>query len=322
MPSGTIGAQIVGPSAAAVVDGIVRAEAAGIPAVWLTTGGTAPDALTLLAAAAVRTERILLGTAITPSYPRHPLVTVQQTLALASLMPGRFRLGVGPSHKPTIEGMYGIRFERPLAHFRAYLRVLKGMLQEGAADLDDAGIVARARLAGPAPNVPVMGSALQRRSFVLCGAEADGAITWLCPAAYVRDVALPALREGASRAARPAPPLIMHVPVCVSTDAAAVREAVRRNYGGYLRTISYPAMLAGAGFPEALEGQWSDAMVDAVVVHGAEDVVAARLRELLAMGADEIIASPVALGEDAGAAVERTLALIAALAGNATPTGR
>lgn len=322
MGNGIIGAQITGPSAAAVVDGIVRAEQAGIPAVWLTTGGAAPDGLTVFAAAAARTERILMGTAITPTFPRHPLVTVQQTLALASLAPGRFRLGVGPSHKPAMEGMFGLPFERPLAHFRAYLRVLKGMLQEGAADLDEAGIVAHARLAGPAPNVPVMGSALQPRSFRLCGAEADGAITWLCPAAYVRDVALPQLRAGAERARRPAPPLVMHVPVCVSTEVDAVREAVRRNYGGYLRTISYPAMLAGAGFPEALQGEWTEGMIDAVVVHGAEEQVAGRLRDLLALGADEIIVSPVSLGEDGGVSVQRTLDLVAALAGAAAPTGR
>ena len=84
-----IGLHVVGRTAAEVVDGIVRAEERGIPAAWLTTGGVAPDGLTLLAAAAVRTERILLGTSITPTYPRHPLVMAQQSLAVAQLAPGR-----------------------------------------------------------------------------------------------------------------------------------------------------------------------------------------------------------------------------------------
>lgn len=319
MASGTIGVHVVAPDAARVVDGIVRAEALGIPAVWLTTGGTAPDGLTVLAAAAARTSRVLLGTSIIPTFPRHPIVTVQQSLALAALAPGRFRLGVGPSHKPTIEGMYGIPFRRPLAHLRAYLRVLKGLLQEGAADVAEAGITAHARLAGAPPGVPVMASALQRRSFELCGELADGTITWICPAAYVRDVALPALRAGAERAGRPVPPLIMHVPVCVLEDAAAVREAVRRTYAGYLRTISYPAMLASAGFPEAREGQWSDAMIDAVVLHGTKDTVAARLRALFDLGVAEVIASPVAAGPDPTATVERTLRLLADVAGATSP---
>ncbi len=308
-----IGAQIVARDAAGIVDGIVHAEELGIPAVWLTTGGTAPDGLTVFAAAAMRTSRVLMGTAITPTFPRHPISVVQQAVALASLAPGRFRLGVGPSHKPAMEGTFGIPFERPLAHLRAYLAVLKGLLQQGAADVDQAGIVAHARLAGPPPGIPVMASALQKRSFTLCGELADGAITWLCPAAYVRDVALPALRAGAERANRQSPPLVMHVPVCVSDDPAAVRETVRAQYAGYLRTISYPAMLAASGFPEALQGEWSDQMIDAVIVHGSENAVGERLRGLLAMGADEIIASPLAAGPDGAATIERSLRLVGEL---------
>lgn len=314
MPQGTIGVHAVARDAAGVVDGIVRAEQLGIPAVWLTTGGTAPDGLTVIAAAAMRTERVLFGTSIIPTYPRHPLVTAQQAVAIASLAPGRLRLGVGPSHKPTIEAMFGIPFKRPLAHLRAYLQVLKRVLQEGAADVEAAGIVAHARLAGPAPNVPVMASALQRGSFELCGELADGAITWITPGAYVRDVALPALRAGAERAGRTAPPLIMHVPVSVHDDAGEVREAVRRGYGGYLRTISYPAMLAAAGFAEAQQGQWSDAMIDAVVAHGSQDAVAGRLRELFAIGVSEVIVSPVAAGADGAASVDRTLRALADVA--------
>lgn len=319
MASGTIGVHVVAPDAAKIVGGIVHAEELGIPAVWLTTGGTAPDGLTVLAAAAMRTSRVLLGTSIIPTFPRHPIVTAQQSLALAALAPGRFRLGVGPSHKPAMEGVFGIPFRRPLAHLRAYLRVLKGLLQEGAADVEEAGIVAHARLAGPPPGIPVMASALQRRSFELCGELADGAITWICPASYVRDVALPALRAGAERAGRPAPPLIMHVPVCVLEDTAAVREAVRRTYAGYLRTISYPAMLASAGFPEARDGQWSDAMIDAVVLHGSEDTVATRLRALFELGVAEVIVSPVAAGPEPTATVERTLRFLADVARATSP---
>jgi F420-dependent oxidoreductase-like protein len=314
MSEGTIGVTVQAPNAAALVQRIVEMEAMGVPAVWMTTGGTAPDAITVYAAAAVRTERILMGTSITPTFPRHPIVTVAQTMVVASLAPGRFRLGVGPSHKHAMEGTFGIPFERPLSHLRAYLMVLKGLLQAGAADVDEAGIVAHARLAGEAPGVPVMASALQRRSFELCGELADGAITWICPAAYVRDVALPAMRAGAARANRPVPPLVMHVPVCVSEDTALVRETVRNQYGFYLRSISYPAMLVAAGFPEAREGQWTDAMVDAVVLHGSETQVSDGLRALLAMGAGEIIAAPVGAGPDPAAAVQRALRLVADLA--------
>ena len=311
MTDGVIGLHVVGTTAVETLDGIVAAEARGVPAVWLTTGGASPDGLTLLAAAAVRTERVLMGTAVTPTFPRHPLVTVQQTLAIAQLAPGRFRLGVGPSHKPTMEGMFGIPFERPLRHLRAYLDVVKRALHEGAVDRETEPYRVHARLAATV-DVPVFASALQERSFELCGEIADGAMTWMCPLSYVRDVALPAMRRGAEKAGRPLPKLVVHVPTSVSEDAAAVREAARQGLGFYMRVPSYARMSAAAGFPQAAESGLSDKHVDELVAHGDEAAVATRLREWLSIGADEIIVAPVLTGEDRRAALDRTVELVAA----------
>jgi len=89
-----IGVVVSAADSAGILARIEQAEQLGIPAAWLTTGGTGLDALTLYAAAAVRTSRIRLGTSITPILPRHPLVVVQQVQVLAQLAPGRFRLGL------------------------------------------------------------------------------------------------------------------------------------------------------------------------------------------------------------------------------------
>ena len=310
--SGIIGVQLQTPDAAETARIIERAESLGIRAAWLITGGVAPEGLTILAAAAARTSRILLGTAITPLFTRHPIVIAQQALALASLAPGRFRLGIGSSGKG-IERYYGIPYVRPLAYTRAALIALKTLLQEGAVDLEESGLIVRARLNGPPPRVPVYISALQRRSFLLAGRMADGAITWICPPTYVRDVALPALREGAARAGRQAPPMVMHVPVVLSEDMDAVRDAFTKRFGFYVRLPHYLAMFVAAGFSEAQEGQWSDRMIEAVAVWGSEVAVADRLRSLLAMGAAELIVSPVGTGTDPAAAVDRTLRLIGSL---------
>ena len=67
-----IGVAVSEPNSAAVLAGIERVEELGLPAAWLTTGPSGPDGLTLFAGAAVRTRNTLLGTAITPTYPRHP----------------------------------------------------------------------------------------------------------------------------------------------------------------------------------------------------------------------------------------------------------
>jgi len=314
--SKVVGLHVAARSAQETLDGVIRAEQRGIAAVWLTTGGVAPDGLTLLAAAAVRTQRVLLGTAITPTYPRHPLVAVQQALAIAALAPGRLRLGLGPSHKPAMEGTFGIPFDKPLTHLRAYLDVVMRLLHEGAVQRDREPFRVNARIAAPV-DVPVLASALQEKSFELCGEIADGAITWMCPPAYVRDVALPAFRRGAERAGRPLPRLVVHVPVCVDEDAVAVRQAVRAQLSFYMRVPSYQRMTIAAGFPESTDAGMSDAHIDALVAHGDELHVAEQLRAWFDLGADEIIAAPVAAGADRAASLDRTIALIAALSGRA-----
>jgi alkanesulfonate monooxygenase SsuD/methylene tetrahydromethanopterin reductase-like flavin-dependent oxidoreductase (luciferase family) len=311
MPSGTIGVHLMAPNAPSLLAAIEHAESLSIPAVWLISNPV--DPMALLAAAAARTRRILLGTAVIRTYPCHPIVAAQQATVIDDLAPGRFRLGVGPSGQNN-ETIYGIPYVRPLAHLRAYVKATKALLQDGAVDLDEAGIVARFKLPQPPPGVPVMASALRRRSFEMCGEVADGAITWLCPDSYVQRVALPALRAGAARAGRAAPPLIMHVPVCVDPDAGAVRQAVRQRLALYPTLPHYVAMFEAAGFPEVREGHWSDRMIDAVVVHGAAGAVATRLEALRGACGGELMVTPIATSADAEGSAEQALRLVADLA--------
>lgn len=107
------------------------------------------------------------------------------------------------------------------------------------------------------------------------------------------------------------PPLIAHAPVCVHDDPAEVRAAVREQLLN-IRVAYVQRMFAVAGFPEAAEGgKWSDTMIDATVLWGNESQVAERLEELFALGATEVLASPVPAGRDRTASLERTLRLLA-----------
>ena len=307
-----IGVAAMGGDSRAVVARIQELESLGIAAAWLTSGGAGPDALTTFAAAAATTERILLGTSIIPTYPRHPIVAVQQTQVIAQLAPGRFRLGLGPSHKVSIEPMFGIEHHAPLTNLREYIQVVKTLLGEGRVDFDGKQYHGHAALPGAAaPDVPVMASALRRRSFRLCGEVADGAISWVCPGQYLRDVGLPAMQEGADRADRPVPPLIAHVPVCVHDNPDEVRDAARQQLSNYPRSPFYQEMFAASGHPEARDGVWSDGMLEDVVFSGSEEDVAGRLRELFDWGATEILAHPVTAGGDSQASMNRNLNLIA-----------
>ena len=255
--------------AGAIVSRIEELEAKGIDTAWLPTGGAGFDALTLYAAAAAKTQRIALGTCIIPTWPRHPVTTVQQVQVLASLAPGRLKLGLGPSHKPMIESMFGFDFKKPLTNLREYVHIVKTLLREGAVEFEGHHYRARARIGAPITDVPIMASALRTGSYDFCGEATDGAISWVSPYVFLRDTALPAMREGAKRAGREVPDLVAHAPVCASSDSEAVREAVRKQLNIYPMLPFYAQMFADAGFPEAkaLAG-WSDGMIDAVVLWG------------------------------------------------------
>lgn len=287
-----------------------RAEQLGFHAAWMTTGGGG-DPMPALAAVAMKTSRIQLGTSVIQSYPRHPAVLAQEAWVLDQLAPGRFRLGIGPSHKPMME-LLGLPFVAPLAHLEEYLSVLREGFAKGKVDFRGKHVSATVNFPGTA-NFPLMIGALRRQAFELAGRISDGAITWLCPAPFVKAVGVPGVRRGAEAAGRAVPPLIAHAAVCVSDDAQALRAAVRATIMN-IRLPFYQQMLNDAGLPEALEGKWSDRLIDEVILWGSADRVARRLEEMAATGAAELLLRPIALAADPAGSFDRTLQAIAPLA--------
>jgi F420-dependent oxidoreductase-like protein len=314
MPQKRLGLVVSAPDSSALLTSIANLEQRGIPAAWLTSAGAGgADPLGALVGAALHTQHILLGTAITQTFPRHPIAVVQQVQVLAQLAPGRFRLGLGTSGRAGMEQTYGVNFRAPLGHLREYLRIVKTLLHTGSVDFAGRYYQAHSRIAAPV-DVPVMAAALGAKAYELCGVEADGAISWVCPGAYLRDVALPALRRGADSAGRPVPPLVAHAPVCVHDRTEEVRAAIRQQFGGFARTPFYQNMFRAAGFEEVMQGTWSDAMIDAVALWGDEARVSEALAGLFTLGATEILVSPVPAGDDRAASLERTLRLLSQVA--------
>ena len=304
-----IGVAIPTPDPQTVLAEIRRAEELGVKAAWMTSGGDVGDALTVYAAAAVQTDSILLGTSIMRTWTRHPIVAARQAQTIAGIAPGRLRLGIGPSHQGSMTQTFGVDFQEPLGHLKEYIQILSGLSHEGKIDFDGRHYSAHFAMSAPT-NVPVMASALRSASFEACGELADGAISWVCPLSYVRDVGLPALKAGAAKANRPVPPLVVHAPVCVNEDLDAARNAVREQMGYFPRTPFYARMFEQAGFPESDDTGWTDEMLDSVLIAGTEEQVAEGLNEIFAWGGSEVLASIVTVG-DAKASRERTMKLIA-----------
>ena len=293
-----VGLAVSGADASAAVAAIVAAESAGVGQIWMTQGGPSPDVLSLFAAAATRTTSIRLGTSIVPTYPRHPLTMAQQALTLGDLAPGRLRLGVGPSHRPIIEGMYGIPMTAPLEHLHEYVSVLRGALWEGKVEYSGNFFTVKTSLPRT-PRTPILISTLRTGAFQLAGEIGDGAISWVCPVPYLIEKALPALQAGAASSKRPAPPLIAHIPVALSENSQAVLDAARKQLGRYGQLPFYAGMFADAGFPVSA-GTMSDALLDSLVVSGNEASVRARLTALLAQGLDELLVMPLTVVDPEG----------------------
>jgi F420-dependent oxidoreductase-like protein len=312
MPMQQVGVAIHKPTAASMLAAIAQADEAGVPNLWLTTGA-GPDGLTVLAAAAVTTRSVRLGTAIVPTYPRHPLVVAQQTADIAQLASGRFVLGLGPSHASVMEGRYGIPYRKPLEHLREYVAVVKSLLSGAQTDFQGTHFNVHAKLNYGA-QVPIVISALRAGSFELAGEIAEGAVTWLCPAPYLRDVALPALERGAARHGKARPKLIAHAFLALTADPGEVQQGVNEFLPHYPRLTNYQEMFAAAGYPEARQAAWSPAMVEAVVLHGTEAECRSRLDAFMrTSGCDEIILSVMFVGADRKAALQRALRWVGGL---------
>jgi alkanesulfonate monooxygenase SsuD/methylene tetrahydromethanopterin reductase-like flavin-dependent oxidoreductase (luciferase family) len=302
-----IGVVIQAPDARSQVEQVKQAEAAGIPAVWAISG-RGPDLIPAWAAAAVQTERILLGTSIVRTWTRHPIGFAMEALAIEQLAPGRFRLGIGTTARGQAEQMYGARFDKPLTHLREYLTTIRSLLHTGEVDFVGEYVTARTSIGRPV-QTPVMAAAAGLRAFELCGEASDGAISWGAPRSYLVGQALPALRRGAERAGRTPPPIVAHVPIAVSDEAARARTLAREQLAGFASSPHFTGTWAAAGYDVA--AGYSDRLLDDLLVWGNERQVADGLVRWIEAGMGEVLAQPLLDPEDITGSIARAFAAVA-----------
>src|SRR5216117_4615110 len=109
-----------------------RAESLGYDSAWVTHG-LGRDSFLVLAAFGAATSRLGLGNGVVPIYPRHPVTMAQAALTLSEVTGGRFTLGLGVSHRASMEAMLGLSLREPLAVMREYVAVLRGAVGGTAA---------------------------------------------------------------------------------------------------------------------------------------------------------------------------------------------
>ncbi|MEU8266173.1 LLM class F420-dependent oxidoreductase [Sphaerisporangium sp. NPDC049002] len=268
---------------------IARAADDGFASAWVSNI-FGLDALTALAVAGSRVPGIELGTAVVPTYPRHPAVLAQQALTTATALGGRLALGIGLSHQIVIENMYGYSFDRPARHMREYLSVLLPLLRGEQADFDGETLKAHMGLGTPgAGTVPVLIAALAPRMLRLAGEMADGTVLWMTGPKTVADHVVPSITEAARAAGRPDPRIVCALPVAVTADKDAARAHADEVLAIYGQLPSYRAMLdrEGAAGPSG------------VAIVGDEDEVAGQIEALAGIGVTDFAAATFVSGDDA-----------------------
>ena len=278
-------------------------EENGFTSAWVPHIPWSLDALTALALAATVTERIELGTAVVPTYPRHPLALAQQALSVQAASNGRLALGIGPSHPVVVEHMYGLSYDRPAAHTAEYVEVLQACFAgTGQVDHEGARFRVHAMLDVPgASEVPVLVAALAPRMLELTGRLAAGTITYWADETAIGEHVVPRLAEAA--AGRPAPRVVAGVPVAVVDDVAAARERGAKLFATYEHIPTYQRILGRGAAQHPVD----------VAIIGTEQEVRDRIKRFEDAGATDLCASVLGLGDDRAASRLRTLDVLADL---------
>jgi F420-dependent oxidoreductase-like protein len=302
-----IGVTGFGPTTEKLVRQAERAEADGFASLW-SPSAVAGDPLIALALAARATTRLEVGTAVLQTYPSHPALMAARAASVADAIgpPGRFTLGIGPSHQPVVEGLLGMAYDHPGRHTEEYVQIVAALLR--GAPVSFAGTDLRATAGAPplpeGVTVPVLVSALGPRLLRVAGQHADGTITWMANATAVATHVAPRITEAAAAAGRPAPRIVVGLPVAVHDDVAEARGVAAEQFSVYGTLPNYRRILdhGGAAGP-----------AEAAVV-GDEAAVTEQIEALFEAGATDVWAAPFAVGDDKAASRSRTRELLKELA--------
>ena len=289
------------------LDGLIaaakQAERVGLDDVWLANIFSF-DAITVMALIGRETERIGLGTAVTPTYPRHPSAIAQQALTAQAACQGRFTLGIGLSHKLVIENMLGLSYQRRAMHMREYLQVLMPLVRGETLNYegDEYRVHGLAMDIPGSEGMPVVVAALGPAMLRVAGELADGTNTWMVGPKTMQGHVLPGVAAAASAAGKGAPRVVGGYPIALAAKPDEARAAVGKGLAIYGQLPSYRAMLdrEGVGGPED------------IAILGDENLLRGEIKRLEDMGVTHFNAAVMGVEEGA---YERTLEFLGSLAG-------
>jgi F420-dependent oxidoreductase-like protein len=267
-----------GKSLDQAVERVQLAEKLGYDSVF-STQIAKRDGLMTLAAYAAKTSTIKLGTGVIPAFPRHPVALAYEAATLDEMSGGRLILGVGTSHRITMENWYGFDMSKPLSQLKEYVSILRSIITTGRAEFQ--GDFYKVNFAfmdyAARADLPIYISGLSKNTLRFAGAAADGVILWSCLPTYIREVVVPNVRAGAEEAGRDpdACTIVAAVPSICTDEVEAARAAFRKEFFVYMTLPFYRAAIAGAGYQDELDA--FDKALGAGDMAGAREAISERM---------------------------------------------
>lgn len=275
-----------------------NAEEIGLDNVWLANIFSF-DAISTLALIGRETQRIGLGTAVTPTYPRHPTAIAQQALTTQAASNNRFTLGIGLSHQIVIEGMLGMSYDKPAKHMREYLSVLMPLARGEQVNFQGEQYkVAGVELSIPgADRMPVVVAALGPVMLKLAAEMADGTNTWMVGPKTMESHIISTLHAAGAKDAT----VVGGMPIVLTTNVDQARAQIAETLTIYGQLPSYRAMLDREGAAGPAD----------IAIVGDENELRSAIKRFENMGVTDFNAAVV--GTEEGA-YERTLEFLASVA--------
>lgn len=258
---------------------------AGFPTIWVPQI-FGLEALSAIAVAGSHVPNVRFGTAVVPTYPRHPMTLAQETLTAQMATGGRVTLGIGLSHQVVIEGMFGMSYDKPARHMREYLSILLPLLREKKVNFAGESLTFRGAVDIAAEPCPVVIAALAPMMLKLAGEVADGTSLWMTGPKTIEEYIRPTMLAAAG--GRPTPLTIAGLPVCLTNDPETARAKAAKEFAIYGQLPSYRAVLDREGAAGPAD----------IGIIGDEATVAAGIRRMAEAGTDDFMANIFGTSEE------------------------
>jgi probable F420-dependent oxidoreductase len=301
---------IIGSSIASAGAQAAELEATGYTGGW--TAETSHDPFLPLVPAAAQTSTLELGTSIAVAFARNPMTLANLAWDLQAYSHGRFVLGLGSQIKPHITKRFSMPWSQPAARMRELILAIRAIWDSWLTGgrLEFRGEFYTHTLMTPffSPNpADVEGFGVPRiflagvgeRMTEVAGEVADG---FLCHGftteRYLREVTIPALERGRSKAGKTMDGFEISGPSFVVTGAddaeqAAAEKGTRQQIAFYGSTPAYRPVLELHGWgglqdelnARSKQGKWAemgdlidDEMLSTFAVVGPLEAVGPELR--------------------------------------------